>query len=112
MSQLPTRTIEQALAAFEPIWEAGPVQMLEVAAPNENALPMGVEPGPCVNPEISTYSTAASTTVIATSRIVAMIGDTARFRDFLQLRSLCPKTFIPFFLREAFRPAGDAMAKT
>jgi hypothetical protein len=63
------------------------------------ALPIGVLPGPCVSPEISTYNTAASTTVIATSKIVAMIGDTPRFRAFLQLRALFPKTFIPLFLR-------------
>jgi hypothetical protein len=34
--------------------------------------------------------------VIATSKIVAMIGDTPRFRAFLQLRSFFPKTFIRF----------------
>ena len=69
--------------------------------PHEKFVPSGAELGPCVRPEISTYSTAASTTVIATSRIVAMIGDTPRFRAFLQLRALSPKTFIPFFLRWA-----------
>jgi hypothetical protein len=35
--------------------------------------------------------------VIATSKIVAMIGDTARFRAFLQLRAFIPQTFIRLF---------------
>jgi hypothetical protein len=37
----------------------------------------GVLPGPEINPDTMTYSTAASTTVIATIKIVAMTGDTA-----------------------------------
>src|SRR5271170_5464232 len=45
---------------------------------NASDVPIGVVPGPFVSPEIRMYSTAASTTVIATSRIVAMIGDTPR----------------------------------
>src|SRR2546425_9283569 len=36
-----------------------------------------VPPGPEMSPETMTYSTAASTTVIATIKIVAMTGDTA-----------------------------------
>src|SRR5437879_11985667 len=38
---------------------------------------VGVDPGPEMSPETMTYSTAASTTVIATIKIVAMTGDTA-----------------------------------
>src|SRR2546426_6567230 len=38
---------------------------------------VGVPPGPEMSPETMTYSTAASTTVIATIKIVAMTGDTA-----------------------------------
>src|SRR5512136_1338360 len=34
-------------------------------------------PGPVIRPDTITYSTAASTTVIATIKIVAMTGDTA-----------------------------------
>src|SRR5207245_3079283 len=37
----------------------------------------GVPPGPLIKPETITYSTAASTTVIATIRMVAITGDTA-----------------------------------
>src|SRR3989442_12690121 len=38
---------------------------------------VGVDPGPEMSPETMTYNTAASTTVIATIKIVAMTGDTA-----------------------------------
>src|SRR5256885_6949822 len=38
---------------------------------------VGVDPGPEMSPETMTYSTAASTTVIATIKIVAMTGATA-----------------------------------
>ena len=37
----------------------------------------GVPPGPLIKPETITYRTAASTTVIATIRMVAITGDTA-----------------------------------
>jgi hypothetical protein len=68
---------------------------LWVGVPNANVVPIGTELAPPdVSPEISTYSTAASTTVIATSKIVAIIGDTPRFRAFLQLRGFIPNTFI------------------
>src|SRR5271170_4139238 len=76
-----------------------PPQVEPTALPAVNAEPIGVLPGPWVNPEISTYSTAARTTVIATSKMVAMIGDTARFRAFLQLRLFVSQTFIRFVLR-------------
>src|SRR5580658_3047715 len=79
--------------------------------PALNAVPIPTDPGPWVRPVISTYSTAASTTVIATSRIVAMIGDTPRFRAFLQLRSLFPKTFIPLFLRRGRLTRRDRYGK-
>jgi len=39
----------------------------------------GAEEPPVMYPETRTYRTAASTTVIATNRIVAIIGDTPRF---------------------------------
>src|SRR5439155_23768725 len=37
----------------------------------------GVPPGPVIRPDTITYSTAASTTVMATIRMVAITGDTA-----------------------------------
>src|SRR5437899_11011888 len=37
----------------------------------------GVPPGPVIRPDTITYSTAASTTVIATIRMVAITGETA-----------------------------------
>src|SRR2546427_12256690 len=37
----------------------------------------GVPPGPVIRPDAITYSTAASTTVMATIRMVAITGDTA-----------------------------------
>jgi len=53
---------------------------------------VGVDPGPEMSPETMTYSTAASTTVIATIKIVAMTGDTAcsslRMMVFMVLFSL------------------------
>src|SRR5258708_1857252 len=57
------------------------------------AVPSGVLPGPFVRPEIRMYSTAASTTVIATSKIVAMIGETPRCPFVLQRRA-CDGPFI------------------
>src|SRR2546428_5616662 len=52
---------------------------------------VGVPPGPEMSPETMTYSTAASTTVIATIKIVAMTGDTA-------CSSLRKRVFIVSFL--------------
>ena len=46
---------------------------------------VGVPPGPEMSPETMTYSTAASTTVIATIKIVAMTGDTACSSSWMML---------------------------
>src|SRR5271170_4411667 len=80
-----------------------------LGAPRARDVPRGVVPGPFVRPEIRMYNTAARTTVIATSRIVAMIGDTPRLAFFLQRRWLSIRMFIPSFLRGAdFAPLRDA----
>src|SRR5579864_8520280 len=70
-----------------------------------SAVPSGVLPGPLVRPEIRMYSTAARTTVIATSRIVAMIGDTPRlvFCRQRRLGRVIPNIRVVF--PSLFRPA-------
>jgi hypothetical protein len=52
----------------------------------------GVLPGPEMSPETMTYSTAASTTVIATIKIVAMTGDTAC--SSLRMKVLMVRSFL------------------
>src|ERR1700730_9673240 len=79
-----------------------------VGLPKARAVPSGVLPGPFVRPEIRMYSTAASTTAIATSKIVAMIGDTPRLPFFLHRRGLVVHWFIRCFLRGMLtHPTGE-----
>src|SRR5437667_4917288 len=55
----------------------------------------GVPPGPVIRPDTMTYNTAASTTVMATIRMVAITGDTAA-------SSLLMTLFMAYFFLVAF----------